>query len=185
MVLKGFYCPVLLDDGTSCSFTVSQESSLKEHLKGHPKSHSRPKNNELKSYVCDCQTVFISTQRLYFRVKTGLGPDPLNPYSVFLRHEAKNVPGDFSKSVETFKNEELPSLLQDTQWHLFVEGYRTDPQDIVGLIRYLTGSVDGQEPLEKILANLPGVSDAWMLKASRYWEQSSDHARRVLDGYLM
>ena len=143
------------------------------HLKEHPKSHSP----ELKSYVCDCQTVFISTQRLYFRVKTGLGPDPLNPHSVFLRHEAKNVPGDFSKSLETFKNKELPSLLRDTQWHLFVEGYRTDPQDIVGLIQYPTGSVDGQEPLEKILDNLPGVSDAWMLKAGRYWEQSSNHTR--------
>lgn len=194
-VHSGFYCSVLSADGIPCSSAFLKLESLYQHTKScpTPSNKEKKKKKELQNYACDCQTIFTSSSRKYFRVKTGLVDQqvsPVNPYSVFVQQEM-SIPGNSDLGMlEKFRNEELPSLLRMTRWHLYVEKYRGDPQDVVDLIQLPTAgkqaeswSMGKDEPMEETLKKLPVVSEAWVAQAHRYWQMCTHPMHRALYGH--
>ena len=182
-VHRGYYCPVQLPGGTQCRRAYPAISSLATHVKKeHPKTDDRPKPSQLSRHACDCQTIFIGSTRRYFKVKTGLEAE--GAYSVFVRNVADKIP-DSSKVQEEIKNEELPSLLRATQWHDFIGNYRGEPEDVVDLARYPVRAGLAEGDVDRALAKLPYVSDAWMAKVGGYHGSATDRMRRALNGYPM
>lgn len=179
-VLRGYYCPIL-EGGKMCGASYYKTSSLYKHVITHPTRPNRPKEKDLSRYHCDCQTLFIGKLRKIFSVKTGLDPTndhSPNPYSVFIQKGVLPIPGIFSKTREALKTEELPSLLRGTQWHLFVEKYRGNPADIVGLIKLPSPPAE-----DSALAKLPRVSKIWFDVIEAYQKASTNRMVRVLVGY--
>lgn len=186
-VHRGFYCPVLSEDGSPCCVTYREPASLYEHVKKkHECNSNRPKQNELLGFSCDCQTIFNSNHRRYFRVKTepkGPPEDSRNPYTAFVQEEQRMMPGGF---LEAIKPEELPSLLRVTQWHMFVGDHRENPKDVVDLIQHPARSSGSEGSSEdQMLSKLPRISEAWLADVGGYWKESSEWIRRVLNGYPM
>jgi hypothetical protein len=188
-VHNGYYCPVTLSGGQRCCETYRKTSSLYEHVKKiHRSATDRPKEADLIQYTCECQTVF-SENRAYFRIKTG-SREPLqhqtNPYETFVQKEASTALGSRPKPMESLRNEELPSLLRVSQWHEFVGGYRKAPEDVVGLIEPPSRSWNvGDSSEVRALGKLPRISQAWLAKVCRFWKDSTEWMRRILDGYPM
>lgn len=189
-VHRGYHCPIELADGTECRAAYLKTSSLYKHVrKEHGEHPDRPTEKQLYDYTCDCQSVFGGTDRLYFTVNIGLleegRPGTFNAYSAFVGSAENRIP-DSSKPHEEFRNEELPSILRLTEWHLYLDPYRGDPEDIVRLAHHPDRSAKAQSgAVERVLARLPGISDAWVAKVKGYWKKSTDWMRRVLNGYPM
>jgi hypothetical protein len=187
-IYGGYYCPATLEDGTKCSRAYPEVSTLYEHVKKAHEAGNRRNKTELEKYPCDCQTIFRGNARRYFRVKTGLlgledGPEnSVNPYSVFVGDGSNETNSD-PKVIEKLRNEELPSLLRATQWHVFLGERRKGVVEFIDHPdRYPKGSAS---PEEKVLAMLPDVCDAWLTKIGYYWRGSTESMKRALDGYPM
>jgi hypothetical protein len=190
-VHTGYYCSVLLEDGTKCLRAYRKTGSLYQHLKDtHRTAADRPRKADLSDYDCKCQTIFSGNLKRYFKVITGLSglEQAVNPYSVFVQSASDEIPSS-SKVLEQLKTRELPSLLRITKWHLFVDGYREDPKDIVHLIRHPASSASTPREqdceVERVLAKLPDIADAWMAKIAVYHQLSTHTMLRILHGMPM
>lgn len=183
-VHPGFYCPMKLPDGTTCCRTYRQESSLADHLKKtHIECSSKPNAKEVSNYSCNCQTIFTNPVR-YFRVKTGRREKPENypnVYTAFILEELPKLPTKSTMSIERLKNEDLPSLLRGTQWHLYISNYRHNPKDVVDLIRHpdKKDALDGGQALSR----LPKIANLWMAMVGRHWEACTANMRKFLNGF--
>ena len=191
-VHTGYYCPVVLEDGTKCRRAYRKTDSLYQHLKDtHRTAAVRPKKADLSHYDCNCQTIFLGNLIRYFKVITGLSglEQAVNPYSVFVQSASDEIPSSSTVLEGELKTRELPSLLRITKWHLFVNGYREDPKDIVHLISHPASSASTPREqdceVEQVLAKLPDIADAWMAKIAVYHQLSTHTMLRILHGMPM
>lgn len=184
-IRSGFYCPVIID-GTQCRHTAEKTSSIVTHIKTSHKT-TKASNWSLEDYTCNCQTLFTSNLRMFFRVQAGLAnlESSQNPYSVFLR-QTISMPSP-APPPEPAKYDELPSFLRVTRWSEFLKPYRGDPKDVAALIQYpkpqTLKSPGADIDLERVLCKLPDVTKAWADTVHRQWIESSDYIQRTLARY--
>lgn len=186
-VYDGFYCPAKLEDGRPCPEVCLKTSALYVHITKHQRGDQGQYTKEnLSDYPCNCQTLFTSNHRKYFRVKPKADEwleSSVNPWSSFKSGESP-FPENTTKFLEPYKEEELPSLLRITQWHNFIHKFRNDPQDVVDLIKHPAkpweGQGEEQSDSERALKKLSEISNFWMAQISEQWKEAEDYIHRVL-----
>ena len=193
-VNKGFYCPMEGEDGKQCLYVSGTANTMSTHLKlKHKGDQNRPAPKSIKDFPCDYQTLFTCSLKHFYRVQTGytgltdLQNNSKNPYLAFLNQ------GDLSRNLnpppEPLRTPELPSFLRITQWHNFLEPYRSDPKDVTALIQYPIDqnpcSPHLEQSSEKVLSKLKDVTNTWMDKVHSYWKESTDYVHRVLANHNM
>jgi len=189
-VRKGFYCPLERPDGTPCEYVAGEIGTLDKHSRnkhiGNPQRRSR---EGLRNYSCDYQSVFSGGDRMFFRVQTGLKDfGGQNPYTIFLTTVGAAQPP--CSKPEVIKDDELPSFMRRTRWHIFLEPYRENPKDVINLIRRPTiAGIEGMTMedgcIERTLCMLPTVAEAWFRRVHTYWTDASDYVQRILANYPM
>lgn len=188
-VSRGFHCPLRLQaDGHQCSYVAGKESTMETHIKiAHQDSPSLASLRDIEKYPCDYQTLFTGKHRSLFMVKTGLGSrvprpgGPQDPYLAFIRQiDLASLP---AYHPEPIKDDELPSFLRATRWHVFLEPYRRDPKDVAALIRHPTARLAKamkEDSVEMALCKLSDVSAAWIDQVHKYHRDTSDYVLRIL-----
>lgn len=176
-IQNGLYCPIKLEDGTSCSEVRLKTSSMYAHIiKDHSSQKGQFNERSLSGYQCDCQTIFTANHRKYFRVKLGT--------EECLKSEISDLPGIATGLLEPYKDEELPSILRTTQWHIFIQEFRRNPKDIVRLIEHPAQRLERQSGedsnIERALGKLPKLSNFWMGEVHKQWVNATDFTRRML-----
>jgi len=182
-IQAGFYCPVVLPGGSPCQYTAGKVDTLYQHLcNDHRDNPKRLPKDSLGIYGCEYQTVFAGADRRLFRVQTGLADvNCSSPYSVFLDTIDRMATPDV-RPPERIKDDEIPSFLRGTRWHIFMEPYRAKPKDVVALVAY-PESRGGE--MEKVLSRLTNISNAWMKKVHGNLLGSSDYIKRMLGQFPM
>lgn len=178
-VNRGFWCPYKGENGERCKVTHLERSSISQHMR---KDHGSQRGAD--PTPCDCQTIFIGAERQFFPTISPQPRGSISEYKLFMDEQTSTAGTPSSKSVEPLREGELPSLVREAQWHTFVGKFRGSPKDVVGVIGR-PASPSGLGDVEDILSRLPSVSSAWMTRVHRYWRETCDKMRRVLDGYPM
>lgn len=191
-VEKGFYCPLVKDDGKQCLYTSGEKSTMETHIKKTHQGHKdRPSLKTIEDYPCDYQTLFTGKLKRFYRVQTGYmgfndSDHRKNPYLAFVQQ--KDPTSGLNHPPEHLKSNELPSFLRVTRWHIFLEPYRSNPKGVTTLIQYpvqCSRSPHLANHVEEVLCKLKGVTNAWMGKVHNYWKSSGDYVHRILAQYPM
>jgi hypothetical protein len=173
-VHKGFWCNHEGEHGR-CHVTHRQLSSMKQHLKKH-------KSREVSAEPCDCQTLFVGSLIRFFPVSDYGFRGSTLAYKLLMQDQASKAKNPPKKPVEPFRDGELPSLVQQAQWHSWVSNFREDSADVVGLIEYPKSSQVGLDDTESLLRKLPRISDLWMDRCARFKLGASGSMLRYLKG---
>ena len=193
-VERGFYCPLLDEQGLPCLHTVGLTSSLETHLTQKHQGDSRRSDlSPLENFPCDHQTLFTGKHRHFFRVRTGLGPGTnlggsQDPYSIFVRQMVHEPPDAYLP--EPIEDAELPNLLRATRWNVFLEPYRGNAPDVIALISFpstetVKWAVGKDKTVERALVGLPKVCNAWLDKTKIYHSHGYGYVHRILAQYPM